>query len=102
MMQCGLQWPPEVGDDVYGDDKTTADLEARVADMLGKAAGLFVSSGTQSNLIAILCHAARVRNFCRVNPITRSITKQVVQQLLVVSFLVHYQSIQRVVFPRYR
>ena len=53
----------EVGDDVYGDDKTTANLEARVADMLGKAAGLFVSSGTQSNLIAILCHAARGEEF---------------------------------------
>ena len=53
----------EVGDDVYGDDKTTANLEARVADMLGKPAGLFVSSGTQSNLIAILCHAARGEEF---------------------------------------
>lgn len=53
----------DVGDDVYGDDKTTTRLEARVADMLGKAAGLFVSSGTQSNLIAILCHAARGEEF---------------------------------------
>ncbi len=52
-----------MGDDVYRDDKTTACLEARVADMLGKAAGLFVSSGTQSNLIAILCHAARGEEF---------------------------------------
>lgn len=53
----------DVGDDVYGDDKTTTHLEARVADMLGKSAGLFVSSGTQSNLIAILCHAARGEEF---------------------------------------
>ena len=53
----------DVGDDVYGDDETTARLEARVADLLGKAAGLFVSSGTQSNLIAILCHAARGEEF---------------------------------------
>ena len=52
-----------VGDDVYGDDTTVASLEARVADMLGKQAGLFVSSGTQSNLIAILCHAARGEEF---------------------------------------
>ena len=52
-----------VGDDVYGDDATVASLEARVADMLGKQAGLFVSSGTQSNLIAILCHAARGEEF---------------------------------------
>ena len=53
----------DVGDDVYGDDETTSLLEARVAVMLGKAAGLFVSSGTQSNLIAILCHAARGEEF---------------------------------------
>ena len=53
----------DVGDDVYGDDLTTVSLEARVARMLGKAAGLFVSSGTQSNLIAILCHAARGEEF---------------------------------------
>lgn len=52
-----------VGDDVYGDDETTASLEHRVAGMLGKQAGLFVSSGTQSNLIAILCHAARGEEF---------------------------------------
>ena len=53
----------DVGDDVYGDDRTTANLETRVANMLGKDAGLFVSSGTQSNLIAILCHAARGEEF---------------------------------------
>ena len=52
-----------VGDDVYGDDETTSSLEERVAEMLGKQAGLFVSSGTQSNLLAILCHAARGEEF---------------------------------------
>ena len=31
----------DVGDDVYGDDETTIQLEARVANMLGKTAGLF-------------------------------------------------------------
>lgn len=53
----------KVGDDVYGDDETAASLEERVADLLGKQAGLFVSSGTQSNLIAILCHATRGEEF---------------------------------------
>ncbi|MEL6947643.1 MAG: low-specificity L-threonine aldolase [Pseudomonadota bacterium] len=48
-----------VGDDVYGDDPTVAALEARVADMLGKEAGLFVTSGTQSNLTALLTHCGR-------------------------------------------
>lgn len=49
----------QVGDDVYGEDETVSALEARAAQMLGKEAGLFVSSGTQSNLIAMLCHAPR-------------------------------------------
>ena len=48
-----------VGDDVWGDDPTVAELEARTADLLGKEAGLFVSSGTQSNLCALLAHCAR-------------------------------------------
>jgi threonine aldolase len=48
-----------VGDDVYGDDPTANHLQARIADMLGKEAGLFVSSGTMSNLIAMLVHCQR-------------------------------------------
>ena len=46
----------EVGDDVYGDDPTVNTLEERTAQLLGKEAGLFVSSGTQSNLVALLSH----------------------------------------------
>lgn len=49
----------DVGDDVYGDDPTVAALERRIADLTGKQAALFVSSGTQSNLIAMLAHCAR-------------------------------------------
>ena len=49
----------EVGDDVYGEDTTINQLEAQGADLLGKQAGLFISSGTQANLIAILTHAGR-------------------------------------------
>ena len=49
----------EVGDDVYGDDPTVNALEAHAAEMLGKEAGLFVSSGTQSNLVALLTHCGR-------------------------------------------
>lgn len=48
-----------IGDDVYGEDETVNRLEARAAEMLGKAAGLFVSSATQANLIAMLTHNAR-------------------------------------------
>jgi len=46
----------EVGDDVYGEDPTVARLEAEVAGMLGKERGLFVSSGTMGNQLAILGH----------------------------------------------
>lgn len=49
----------EVGDDVYRDDPSVRALEEKVADLLGKEAGLFVSSGTQSNLIALLTHCGR-------------------------------------------
>jgi threonine aldolase len=49
----------EVGDDVYGEDPTVNALEVKTADMLGKEAGLFVASGTQSNLIALLTHCQR-------------------------------------------
>ncbi len=48
-----------VGDDVYGEDPTVTALENLAADRLGKEAGLFVSSGTQGNLIAALCHGQR-------------------------------------------
>ena len=49
----------EVGDDVFRDDPTVDRLEELAAGMLGKEAGLFVSSGTQSNLCALLTHCGR-------------------------------------------
>lgn len=53
----------EVGDDVWGDDPTVAVLEAAVAERAGKAAGLFLPSGTQSNLVALLTHCQRGDEF---------------------------------------
>ena len=44
-----------VGDDVFGEDSTVAEFEALAADMLGKEAGLLVTSGTLGNLLAVLC-----------------------------------------------
>lgn len=35
-----------VGDDVFGDDPTVKELEAKAAALLGKEAGLFVTSGS--------------------------------------------------------
>jgi threonine aldolase len=49
----------EVGDDVYGEDSTVNRLEALTAARLGTEAALFVSSGTQSNLVALLTHCRR-------------------------------------------
>ncbi len=48
-----------VGDDVYGEDETVNRLEATAAELLGKQAGLFLSSATQANLAAMLAHNAR-------------------------------------------
>ena len=48
-----------VGDDVWGDDPTVSRLEEMAAGMLGTEAALFVPSGTQSNLIALMSHCQR-------------------------------------------
>lgn len=48
-----------VGDDVYGEDPTVNELERISAERFGKEAGLFVSSGTMGNLIAVLAHCQR-------------------------------------------
>jgi threonine aldolase len=48
-----------VGDDVFGDDPTVNALQERVAALLGKEAALFMASGTQSNLCALLAHCGR-------------------------------------------
>jgi threonine aldolase len=48
-----------VGDDVYGEDPTVNELEHIAAEMLGKEAGLFVTSGTQGNAVSILAHTQR-------------------------------------------
>ena len=49
----------EVGDDVFADDPTVNALQERIAAMLGKEAALFVPSGTQSNLCALMSHCQR-------------------------------------------
>ncbi len=48
-----------VGDDVFGDDPSVNALEAEVAALLGFDAALFVPSGTQSNLVAVMTHCGR-------------------------------------------
>jgi threonine aldolase len=53
----------EVGDDVYGEDPSVNRLEEISAGMMGKAAGLFVPTGTMGNLAAILAHCGRGDEF---------------------------------------
>jgi threonine aldolase len=48
-----------VGDDVYGEDPTVIQLQQEAAELFGQEAGLFVTSGTQGNLVSLLTHCER-------------------------------------------
>lgn len=48
-----------VGDDVYGDDPTVNALQEYAAALSGKEAALFLPTGTQANLVALLSHCQR-------------------------------------------
>lgn len=43
-----------VGDDVYGDDPTVNALQDYAAELSGKEAAIFLPTGTQANLVALL------------------------------------------------
>ena len=45
-----------VGDDVFGDDPTVNELEEYAAKLFGMESALFVSSGTQGNLVSVMSH----------------------------------------------
>src|SRR5581483_3260495 len=46
----------EVGDDVFGEDPTVRKLEEEIAEIAGKEAAIFVTSGTMGNQLAIALH----------------------------------------------
>ncbi len=46
----------KIGDDVFGEDPTVNELELQSAKLMNKEAALFVTSGTQGNLISLLSH----------------------------------------------
>jgi len=48
----------EVGDDVQAEDPTVNELEEYAADLFGKQAALFVTSGTQGNAVAMMAHTS--------------------------------------------
>src|SRR6056297_3539375 len=49
----------DVGDDVYGEDPSVNELEARAADLLGFEDALYVPTGTMGNQIAARTHTDR-------------------------------------------
>jgi len=49
----------DVGDDVFADDPSVNALQEKIAALLGKEAALFMASGTQCNLVAIMSHCQR-------------------------------------------
>ncbi|MBE0474342.1 low-specificity L-threonine aldolase [Rhodoferax sp.] len=57
-MRAAMMAAP-VGDDVFGDDPSVNALQARIADITGKQAALFMPTGTQSNLCALMAHCER-------------------------------------------
>jgi len=54
MLEAMINAP--VGDDVYGEDPTVAELELKAATLFNKEAAVFCPSGTMTNQIAIKCH----------------------------------------------
>jgi threonine aldolase len=48
-----------LGDDVFGDDPSVNALQERIAEITGKEAALFMPTGTQSNLCALMAHCER-------------------------------------------
>ncbi|MGH8050991.1 MAG: low-specificity L-threonine aldolase [Arenimonas sp.] len=57
MRACALD--VALGDDVFGEDATVNALQKRCSEELGFESGLFVPSGTQSNLLALMAHCER-------------------------------------------
>ena len=49
----------QVGDDVYGEDPSINALEQLSARLLNKPAAIYASSGTQTNLLALMSHCER-------------------------------------------
>ena len=57
-MRAVMQSAP-LGDDVFGGDPSVNALQEKIAAMLGFEAALFMPTGTQSNLCAVLAHCQR-------------------------------------------
>src|SRR5512135_1587066 len=49
----------KLGDDVYGEDQTVNELEAKAAELMGKEAAVLVPSGTMANLVSLMSNTKR-------------------------------------------
>ena len=49
----------KLGDDVYGEDPTVDELEAKAAELMGKEAAVLVPSGTMANLVSLMSNTKR-------------------------------------------
>ena len=58
-MMLAAMTQASVGDDVYADDPTVNEFQEFAADLLAHEAALFMPTGTQSNLCALLTHCQR-------------------------------------------
>ena len=58
-MMLAAMTKASVGDDVYADDPTVNEFQEYAADLLGHEVALFMPTGTQSNLCALLTHCQR-------------------------------------------
>ena len=57
-MRAAMMAAP-LGDDVFGDDPSVNALQEKIAALLGFEAALFMPTGTQSNLCALMAHCGR-------------------------------------------
>ncbi len=69
-----------VGDDVYGDDPTVNALQDYAAELSGKEAAIFLPTGTQANLVALLSHCERGESILSVRPRITICLKPVAQR----------------------
>ena len=59
LAMCAAMQAAPLGDDVFGGDPSVNALQEKIATLLGFEAALFMPTGTQSNLCAILAHCQR-------------------------------------------
>lgn len=52
-----------IGDDVFSEDPTVNEMEEKAARIIGKEAAVYVTSGTQGNLVSLMAHGNRGETF---------------------------------------